>query len=169
MSPREERPPLGPAFAVAAAGPAFAVGVVALVEVLSALLPATRGTFTTWGPVATVVAMAGGLLVGLPSALLVEAGTTLLGRRTPRATAVGYAVAAAFWALVLLLVWRAQVDPGASVVTLGWEFAAIGAGTVLLWAGARLADRRPPGPAGVFAFAVVALVALAAATAVVLS
>ena len=168
MSSGEPRPALGPAFAVAAAGAAFAVGVVAAVEALSALLPATRGTFATWGPVATVAAMAGALLAGLPSALLVEVGTTLLGRRTPRTTAAGYGLAAVLWSLVLLLVWRAQVDPGATVLTLGWELAAIGAGAVLLWGGARLADRRPPGPAGVLGFAVVALVALAVATAVAL-
>ena len=158
-----------PALAAAAAGAAFVVGVVALVEALSGLLPATRGTFATWGPVATVAAMAGALLAGLPSAVLVEVGTTLLGRRTPRTTAAGYGLAAVLWSVVLLLVWRARVDPGASVATLAWELAAIAAGAVLLWTGARLADRRPPGAAGVLGFAVLALVVLAVATAFALA
>ncbi|MFO8074902.1 MAG: hypothetical protein ACQETV_02810 [Actinomycetota bacterium] len=166
MSGGRQRPALRPALAAAVAGAAFAVGIVALVEALSGLLPPTRGVFATWGPVATVAALLAALLAGLPSALLVEVGTTLLGRRTPGATAVGYALAAAVWAVVLVLVWRASVDPGASVATLAGELAAIAAGGVLLWSGARLAERRPPGVAGVLGFAVAALVALAVATAV---
>lgn len=153
------------AVVTALAAAAFAIGFVAAIETLSLVLPGARATFRTWGPIATAVAMAAVVVVGLPSALVVEVATAKLGRRSLVTTAVAYLVAAVVWVIAVLLVWRAAVDPGATPAALGVEIVAMVGGALLLWSGGRLAERRPPGPGPVFAFAGVAIVGLAGITA----
>ncbi len=156
------------ALTTAAAGAAFAVGFVAAVETLSLILPGARATFRTWGPVATAVAMAAVLVAGLPSAVVVEVAVARLGQRKALAAAVGYLLAAAVWVTALLLAWRATLDPAATPGDFGLEITAMVGGALLLWGGGRLAERRPPGPAPIFAFAGVAIVGLAVVTGVLL-
>ena len=168
MTTRGASPATRGAVVSALAGAALAIGFVAAVETLSLALPGPRATFRTWGPIATAAAIGAVLAVGLPSALAVEVITAKLGRRSSRATAVGYLVAATAWVVAVVLVWRATVDPDATPQGMGVEIAAMIGGAALLWSGGRLAQRHPPGPGPVFAFAGVAIVGLAVVTAALL-
>ena len=152
----------------ALAGAAFAVGFVASVEMLALVTPGARASFRTWGPIGTAVAMAAVLTIGLPSAIVVEVAVSKLGHRGLRSTLVGYLIAVAAWMASLLLAWRITIDPSASPLDLGGEMVALLGGALLLWGGARLAERRSSGPAAVFAFAGTAIVGLAVLTAIFL-
>lgn len=151
------------ALVAALAGGAFTVGLVATVEVLLALLPATRGTLQTWGPITTVIAGSAVVGLGLPVALLVE-GFTYRARKRALATLAGYGIAVVTAGLAASALWRrvAGTDPVLSLYFI------LTAGALGIWGGARLAEATPRGPVAVFAFAAVALTALAGATALVL-
>ena len=158
-----------PALVAALAGSALLVGLVALVEVASLLLPATRRTFETWGPVATIATLAATLVIGLPSALLVEGLTARLGRRDAVATLLGYLLAVLIWAGSFTVAWRATVDGTATPLDLATEIGLMLAGGLLIWAGARLADRPRVGAMPVLAASGAAVVALAVASVAVLA
>lgn len=148
--------------AVSGAGAAFAIGAVAVIELLSLALPGPRGAFLTWGPVLTVSAGAAIVVIGLPASLLVEAATRRAGAGAAVALG-GYLAAAVAAGLALWGLWRAVVDADAAIGDLFAELVALGLGSAAIWAGARLAERVCP--ALPFLFGVGALVAVTVAAA----
>lgn len=148
----------------AVAGTAFAVGVVATLELLTLALPGPRAAFRTWGPALTVLAGGALVVIGLPGALLVETATRS-ARRRALASAAGYLVIAALAGVALWLGWRALVAADAGALHLAREFLVLGAGAGAIWGGARLAERHSP--ALIIGFCAAALLALTAATALV--
>lgn len=152
------------ALAIAGAAAAFAVGSVAVLELLSLALPGPRGSFRTWGPIMTVLGGAGIVVIGFPVSLLVESASRRASR--PRALGVvGYLCGAAVAGTALWAGWRAFVDAAAAPADLAGEFVVLGVGALTLWAGARLAERRSPAALFVFGGAGLAAVTLATALA----
>lgn len=150
--------------AVSGAGAAFAVGMVAALELSSLALPGPRAVLRTWGPITTVLAGGAIVVVGFPVSLLVEAAS----RRTPSQFIValgGYLMASLVAGVALVALWRAVVNAAATPADLAGELGAVAAGALAIWAGARLAERFAPAP--LLAFGVAALAAVTVATALV--